>query len=84
MRDSGFDLELEMMKADAYLQTLSDGPEKKKVADYLQELHQEQQRRWDELFDGNQYQRFVEDLYREQQQRLAESFDASNLETKSS
>ena len=41
MRDSGFDLELEMMKADAYLQTLSDGPEKKKVADYLQELHQE-------------------------------------------
>jgi hypothetical protein len=84
MRDSEFDLGLEMMQADAYLQTLSDGPEKKKVADYLQELHQEQQRRWDELFDGNQYQRFVDELYQEQQQRLAESFDASKLETKSS
>ena len=84
MRDSRFDLELEMMQAAAYLQTLSDGPEKKKVADYLQELHQEQQRRWDELFDGNQYQRFVDELYQEQQQRLAESFDPSKLETKSS
>ena len=84
MRDSGFDLELEMMKAAAYLQTLSDGTERKKVANYLQELHQEQQRRWDELFDGDQYQRFVQELHQEQQQRLAESFDASKLETKSS
>ena len=53
MRDSGFDLELEMMKAAAYLQTLSDGPEKEKVADYLQELHQEQQQRLAESFDAS-------------------------------